>query len=213
MRFHWLVMWLVFVGGVVCEVGAQNGAGGSPPAVTFTAEQDHQNMMDQLGIRQLRPGPSGDESAPNHANYDAAVANPFPNLPDPLMLNNGSRVTTAEMWWKQRRPEIVEAMESEVYGRIPKSLPKVTWMVKVTDKERVGRVAVIAKQLVGHVDNSSYPAKYRHGRLRFRGSHRNDVWAQRIARSGATDSTRTGADQQQAEGIAGAKRSGDSGDF
>ena len=41
-------------------------------------------MMDQLGIKALRPGPSGNEKAPNHANYDEALANPFPNLPDPL---------------------------------------------------------------------------------------------------------------------------------
>ena len=35
-------------------------------------------MMAQLGIRKLRPGPSGNESAPNHANYDEALANPYP---------------------------------------------------------------------------------------------------------------------------------------
>ena len=35
-------------------------------------------MMEQLGIKALRPGPSGNESAPNHANYDEALANPYP---------------------------------------------------------------------------------------------------------------------------------------
>ena len=35
-------------------------------------------MMDQLGIKALRPGPSGNEKAPNHANYDESLANPFP---------------------------------------------------------------------------------------------------------------------------------------
>ena len=58
----------------------------SPP-VHFTAKQDHQNMMDQLGIKALRPGPSGNEKAPNHANYDESKANPYPDLPDPLTLN------------------------------------------------------------------------------------------------------------------------------
>ena len=48
-------------------------------------------MMDQLGIKALRPGPSGNEKAPNHANYDESKANPYPNLPDPLTLNNGQR--------------------------------------------------------------------------------------------------------------------------
>ena len=127
-------------------------------SVTFTAEQDHQNMMDQLGIRKLRRGPSGDESAPNHANCDESLANPYPDLPDPLVLNGGGKVTTAATWWQQRRPEIAEAMEREVYGRIPKHVPHVTWTVVLTDKEFVGRTPVIAKRLIGHVDNSEYPA-------------------------------------------------------
>jgi hypothetical protein len=133
------------------------GQSGLPAPVAFTAEQDHQNMMDQLGIKKLRQGPSGNETAPNHANYDESLANPYPNLPDVLTLKNGKKVTTPEMWWKQRRPEIVEDMEREVYGRLPKKLPKVTWSVAVTDHERVGRIPVVAKQLVGHVDNSEYP--------------------------------------------------------
>ena len=128
-----------------------------PPAVTWTAEQDHQNMMDQLGIKALRPGPSGNENDPNHANYDESKANPYPNLPDVMTLKNGQKVTTAEQWWKQRRPEIVEDMDREVYGRVPKNVPKVTWTVKVTDRERVGIYPVIAKHIIGHVDNSSYP--------------------------------------------------------
>ncbi len=127
------------------------------PPVNFTAEQDHQNMMQQLGIKTLRPGPSGDPNAPNHANYDEALANPYPNLPDALTLKNGKKVTSADVWWKQRRPEIVEDMEREVYGRIPAKVPKVTWTVKITDNERVGFYPVIAKQLIGHVDNTAYP--------------------------------------------------------
>lgn len=61
------------------------------------------------------------------------------------------------MWWKQRRPGIVEDMEQEVYGRLPKNIPGVTWTVKITDREFVGRTPAIVKQLVGHVDNSAYP--------------------------------------------------------
>ena len=128
-----------------------------PPAVTWTADQDHQNMMDQLGIKALRPGPSGNESDPNHANYDESTANPYPNLPDVMTMKNGQKVTTADQWWRQRQPEIVEDMDREVYGRVPKNVPKVTWTVKVTDHEMVGRIPVIAKHVIGHVDNSSYP--------------------------------------------------------
>ncbi len=130
----------------------------TPPPVTFTAEQDHENMMKQLGIKSVRPGPSGTETAPNHANYDEALANPCPLLPDALLMNNGKKVMTADTWWKQRRPEIVEGFEREVYGRLPKNIPAVTWTVKTTDKETVGRVPVIAKQVIGHVDNSQCPS-------------------------------------------------------
>jgi hypothetical protein len=123
----------------------------------WTAADDHQNMMDQLGIKALRPGPSGNESAPNHANYDETTANPFPNLPDVLTLKNGKKVTTAKAWWNQRRPEIVEDFEREVLGRIPNNVPRVTWEVMKTAESKVGDHPVIGKQLLGHVDNSSYP--------------------------------------------------------
>src|SRR6266849_11154187 len=91
----------------VLTAGRQSPAQRSRDALAAATAADHQNMMAQLGIRKLRPGPSGNESAPNHANYDEATANPFPDLPDVLTLKNGTKVTSADMWWKQRRPEIV----------------------------------------------------------------------------------------------------------
>jgi hypothetical protein len=128
------------------------GQSSSPAPVTFTADQDHQNMMDQLGIKALRPGPSG------NANYDESNANPYPNLPDPLTLNDGQKVTTAKMWWDKRRPEIVEMFDKYVYGRVPKDVPNVTWSVTAVDHEMIGFNRVVAKDLIGQVDNSSYPA-------------------------------------------------------
>ena len=135
----------------------ESAVSGLPQPKNWTPAEDHQNMMDQLGIKSLRPGPSGNESAPNHANYDDATANPFPNLPPVLTLKNGKKVTTAEMWWKERRPEIVEDFDREVLGRVPPNVPKVTWTVANTVSTMVGPYAVIGKQLVGHVDNSSFP--------------------------------------------------------
>ncbi len=123
----------------------------------WTTADDHRNMMEQLGIKALRPGPSGNESAPNHANYDEATANPFPVLPDPLKLKNGKKVTSAKMWWDQRRPEIVEDFEREVLGRVPANVPKVTWSVTNTVEATIAGHPVVGKQLVGHVDNSAYP--------------------------------------------------------
>jgi hypothetical protein len=128
-----------------------------PKLITFTTQQDHDNMKMQLGIRTLRPGPSGNESLPNHANYDESIASPCPNLLDVLTLKNGKKVTTADAWWKQKRPELVDGFEQEVYGRLPANVPKVTWSTKVVDREVVNRIPVIARELIGHVDNSAYP--------------------------------------------------------
>jgi len=107
-------------------------------------------MTEQLGIKALRPGPSGNESAANHANYDESKANPYPDLPDVLTLKNGKKVTSNAMWWNWRRPEIVEDFAREVLGRVPKDAPKVTWEVVKTAEAMVGAHRVLGKQLVGH---------------------------------------------------------------
>jgi hypothetical protein len=147
---------------IVAHASASTSRAGDAPATSplnWTAAQDHQNMMDQLGIKSLRPGPSGRSGAPNSANYDPGKANPYPDLPDPLVCKDGRKVTTPQMWWTIRRPEIVEDFEREVIGRVPKDMPKVTWSVpnRMVDGV-VGKVAVVFKQVVGHMDNSSCPA-------------------------------------------------------
>ncbi len=122
--------------------------------------EDRQHMMDLLQITSLRLGPtSRSEPQPGRSglvNYDEAKANPYPDLPDPLVLKNGKKVTTAKMWWSQRRPQIVEDFDREVYGRVPKKTPRVNWVVINTSSVN-GDVPIITKQIVGHVDNSSYP--------------------------------------------------------
>ncbi len=129
----------------------------SPP-VRLTAGQDRQRLMDLLHIASLRGGANGSNpQAPNYANYDESKANPYPELPDPLLLKNRKRVRTAKEWWAKRRPEIVEDFDREVYGRLPKDVPAVKWGVAGTAEETVGGVPVVTKHLTGHVDNSRYP--------------------------------------------------------
>jgi len=127
------------------------------PPVQLTAEQDHQRLMDAQHITSIRHGADNDPKSQYYANYDEAKANPYPDLPDSLILNDGKKVTTAQMWWKLRRPEIVEYFDREIYGRVPANTPKVRWEVVSTTRETSGDVPVITKKLVGHVDNSSYP--------------------------------------------------------
>jgi hypothetical protein len=163
MTKRWFVVAVVFVlAGFLLMISGLLAQQPSAPSAaepkSWTTAEDHQNMMNQLGIKQLRPGPSGNENAPNHANYDEATANPYPNLPDVLTLKSGEKVTKAQDWWKKRRPEIVEDFEREVLGRVPPNVPKVTWTVTITSEAKVGVYPVNGKQLVGHVDNSSFPA-------------------------------------------------------
>jgi len=115
-------------------------------------------MMDLLGIKELRPGVNGNPNGPNPVNYDESKADMHLPIPDPLVLEDGRRVTTAKMWWAERRPQIVELFDREILGRVPAHLPKVTWQVVSVTRERNGGVPVITKTLVGHVDNSIDPA-------------------------------------------------------
>jgi hypothetical protein len=126
--------------------------------VELNAVQDHRRLLDLLNITSLRPGVDGRNlKAPNAANYDEAKANPYPVLPDPLVMNNGKRVTDADTWWKRRRPEIVEAFDREVYGRVPANVPPVIWETAETKREVKFDIPVVSKRLVGQVDNASYP--------------------------------------------------------
>ena len=136
---------------------AGRGGGGFGAGNNAATAQDHQKMMALLHISSIRRGRDGSNpQSPYYANYDESKANPYPNLPDPLGLKNGAKVTTAELWWKERRPEIVEDFDREIYGRVPANTPKVNWELTRTITETNGSVPVITKQLTGHVDNSSY---------------------------------------------------------
>lgn len=123
------------------------------------SDLDYKKMLELMHIDSLRPGRNGlDPKSPDAANYDEAKANPYPNLPNPLVLKNGTKVATPEMWWKLRRPEIVEYFDREIYGRVPANVPKVTWELQSTKLDTDGGVQVLTKKLIGRVDNSSCPS-------------------------------------------------------
>ena len=143
---------------LLCAACLFGAAAYAQEPVTFTAEQDHQNMMDQLGIKSIRRGFDADQSSPYAANYDESKANPYPEIPELMKTNSGKKVKTAKQWYEVRRPEIIEDFEREVYGRLPENIPSVTWTVTAQEIETVGMMRVKAKQLVGHVDNSACPS-------------------------------------------------------
>jgi hypothetical protein len=143
----------------LAQTPAPQPAPSQPKAASapLTAAQDHQRLLDLLHIAALRPGVT--QSGPNATvNYDEAKANPWPNLPDPLRLNNGKPVKPAKDWWTKRRPEILELFDREVLGRVPANVPAVHWEVTSITPGSDGGIATITKHLIGHVDNSAYPA-------------------------------------------------------
>jgi hypothetical protein len=153
-----IIVAMIQIGVIADDTPKKAGDDKYPPPVQLTTQQDHRRMLDLLQIKELRPGANGrDPKAPNAANYDESKVGTLSKLPDPLTTKNGQKVTSAEMWWKQRRPEIIEDFDREVYGRMPKETPKVTWEVTATEKQNIGDIAVITKRLAGRVDNSAYP--------------------------------------------------------
>jgi hypothetical protein len=136
-----------------CQFQRQN-----QDSIRKLTQQDHQAMMDLLGLKSLRPGPSGTPTAPNAANNDESKATQYTSLPDPLILNNGKKVKSAKAWWQKRRPEIKEYFDREIYGRVPANVPEVNWEVVSVINDSVGNIPVITKKLSGHVDNSSCPS-------------------------------------------------------
>ncbi len=114
---------------------------------------DHAEMMKQLGLKSIRPGPDPN----NQSTFDEATANPYKDsMPEALTMNDGSKVANAGQW-PRRRKEILELFEREIYGRIPKDVPRVKWEVTGITPGISGDIPTVTKTLVGHVDNRLDP--------------------------------------------------------
>ena len=74
-------------------------------------------------------------------NYDEAKVGSY-TLPDPLVGNDGTRVTNAETWFAKRRPEILEAYRENIFGRSPAAGTNVTFNVWETATNALGGTAV-----------------------------------------------------------------------
>jgi len=111
-----------------------------------------------LGITSMQPGVTAyDIGKPGNANYDESKANPFPKLPELMTLQNGTKVKTRAQW-EQRRKELKALFDEDVYGKFPAKIPSVSWTTTGTEEMTVAGVPAIVKHLVGHTDNSAYPA-------------------------------------------------------
>src|ERR1700754_283947 len=120
---------------LAASVAAQTKAAAAPPsasdraaiAAASSAERDRELKL--LGISEMKPGATAyDIGKPGNANYDESKANPYPKLPDVLVMNDGTRVKTPEQW-RKRRAELQAMFDENVYGKYPAHIPKVTWSV------------------------------------------------------------------------------------
>lgn len=118
------------------------------PAETFMKEG---TWYDNTGNFYTR-GPWG-----KWTNYDEAKASPYTDLPDPLMLKNGKRVSSPKIWWQQKRPQIKRDFSREIYGRVPAHVPGVNWKIVSSEDTTIHGVKAAKKVLVGEVNNTSYP--------------------------------------------------------
>jgi hypothetical protein len=103
-----------------------------PPAPGTRGNADN---VPYIGKRDPKGNPVRLARATGHVSNYSEEKVPTYTLPDPLVLANGKRVTSALMWRKQRRPEILAFYQAEIYGRIPPNAPKVTWQVSEAEKD------------------------------------------------------------------------------
>jgi len=78
---------------------------------------------------------------PAQPNYDESKVGSY-TLPDPLRLQNGKPVTSAKVWMKERRPEILKLYQEDIYGHSPTRLPKMKFNVWDEDRSALDGKAV-----------------------------------------------------------------------
>src|SRR5579862_2132817 len=97
------------------------------------------------------------------SNYDEAKVKPY-TLPELLKMANGEPVKDAGMWFKKRRPEILNLFATEIFGRIPDNAPKVKWEVVSTDNNAANGMATM-KKIVGTMGDKPNAPKMNLGLL------------------------------------------------
>jgi hypothetical protein len=75
------------------------------------------------------------------------------SVPDPLKMRDGRPVTTADMWRKERRPEVVRIMETYIYGKVPDTAPKVVWTAGAVTEGNNGGIATLSRTATGRFVN------------------------------------------------------------
>ena len=70
-------------------------------------------------------------------NYDESKMAPY-TLPDPLLCNDGTKVTTTEQWERVRRPELLKLFEEHIYGITPEGRLKAKCKIVAENRNALG---------------------------------------------------------------------------
>src|SRR5262245_3810961 len=68
-----------------------------------------------------------------------------PNLPDPLTMLDGTKITTKEQWEANRKPELKALFQHYMYGRLPPTPQKPTYRVLFSDDKAFGGKAKLSE--------------------------------------------------------------------
>src|SRR5207302_831168 len=66
-----------------------------------------------------------------------------PELPDPLVMLDGTRITTKEEWVQKRRPELKQLFQHYMYGYFPPRPEKIDFNVGHVDPKALGGKATL----------------------------------------------------------------------
>ncbi|MDB5385100.1 MAG: hypothetical protein JWM11_746 [Planctomycetaceae bacterium] len=69
---------------------------------------------------------------------DASQLPSRPQLPDPLVMLSGEKITTPAQWNEMRRPELKQLFQHYMYGYFPAPPDKITAVVEVQDEKYFG---------------------------------------------------------------------------
>jgi hypothetical protein len=97
------------------------------------------------------------QSQPDEANYDESKVPPY-TLPDPLVMENGKPVTSAEAWRSGRRAEILRLFETHVYGRSPGKPKSIFFQPSETDRQALQGLATRKQVTIRLKKESEGPA-------------------------------------------------------
>ncbi len=107
-----------------------------------------------LGVASVLASSAGAQS--QNPNYDESKV-PQYELPDPLRLENGEKVTDPKVWRERRRPEILRLFETHVYGKMPGRPQGMTFETTSTDEKALGGKAIRKEVTVYFSEDKSGP--------------------------------------------------------